>query len=173
MDKILVYGTLNEGLVFAPKENALAQAQKWKAIKTAKTWQDFIDLTSQETFESVIYEILEYLDYEQLYPNYLMGEDLSNYISDLVLPQPEDPFSTDLLPEFDEGEYMPILAQEMMAWIPVDLQEEMGEIVRDEAKSFYYKIDPENENLAIKSFEILGYEIEKNQKLIENAEGIF
>ena len=168
----LIYGTIHNSMVFAPTQVAQNQADIRFAIQRAKTWQDFIDLTSQDTFDNIILEILEYLDYGQLYGQYLMGEDLSTYISDLHLPQPDDDFTTDVLPEFDEGNYFPRLAQEMLALIPTQLVDEMGEVRYDHNDDFFYYLNPENESLIIKSLEVYGYVCTKNQALIEQAEGI-
>lgn len=172
MEKVLVYGIIADGLVFTYKTEAENLAKKWFAIRNAKTWADFIEMTSEETFDDLMLEILEVLGYQDLYPQYLMGEDLSNYITDLVLPQPEDEFSTDLLPGFEAGEHMPVLSQEMMSWIPETLQDEIGVIERHDELDFRFYINPENEELVVASFRIIGFEVEKNQELIEKASGL-
>lgn len=167
----LVYGNINNNLVILPEADALVLSKKWHAIHTAATWQDFIDLTSQEIFEDLILEILETLGHEALFPNYLMGEDLSSYITDLHLPQPEDPFTTSIMPGFEEGEFMPNPAQEIIAWLPDDLQEHLGEIVLDDESGFIYRIDPEQTPLVVASLQAAGYATRLDQALVELACG--
>ncbi len=167
----LVYGVINKNVVIIPEADALALARKWHAIFTATTWQEFIDLTSQETFDDLILEILETLGHEALFPNYLMGEDLSSYITDLYLPLPEDPFTTSILPGFEEGEFMPHPAQEIIAWLPDDLQEHLGEIVLDDNSGFIYRINPDNLPLVIASLQAAAYNTKADQVLVEQASG--
>lgn len=167
----LVYGTINNNMVIVPEADALALARKWEAIHTATTWEEFIALTSRETFDDLILEILETLGHVALFPQYLMGEDLSNYITDLHLPQPEDPFTTSILPGFDEGEFMPNPAQEIIAWLPDDLQEHLGEIVLDDESGFIYRIDPEQTPLVVASLQASGYATRADQLLVEQACG--
>lgn len=172
METTLVYGNIDNNLVFAPESLATDLARKWHAIHHAKTWQDFIDFTSQESFEQLMFEILEALDYEDLYPQYLMGEDLSNYITDLYLPQPEDPFSTDLLPGHAEGNYMPVLAQEIIAWLPEELHDHLGQLELHPIHEFIYKIAPEQAQMVVQTLEAAGFSCKLNQELMEQAHGL-
>ncbi len=168
----LVFGIIDNNLVISPETEAQALARKWYAIRHAKTWQDFIDFTSEEVFHQLVYEILEVLELTDLYPNYLMGEDLSNYISDLHLPQPEDPFTTDVLPGFEEGTYMPIPSQEIISWLPEELQENLGQFDHHPVFEFVYRIDPAHESMVVQSLEAAGFRIKCNQELMEQAFGL-
>jgi hypothetical protein len=170
--EVLIYGQIDNNLIFAPEADTLALARKWYAVKNAKTWQDYIDFTSQDDFEQLIFEVLETLGYSDLFPNYLMGEDLSAYITDLYLPQPDDPFTTSILPGFDEGEYFAIPAQEMLAWLPEELQDNLGQIDRHPVYEFVYRIEPENELMVLQTLEAAGYLCKKNQELMEQAHGL-
>ena len=167
----LVYGIIDGNLVFSPEADAQDLARRWYAIQHAKTWQDFIDFTSEETFNQLIYEILEALELVDLYPNYLMGEDLSNYITDLHLPLPEDAFTTSVLPGFEEGMYMPIPSQEVISWLPEELQENLGQFDHHPVYEFIYRIDPANESMVVQSLEAAGFRVKRNQELMEQAHG--
>lgn len=168
----LIFGILDNNLVLAPEAEVLHQARLWHAIKHAETWQDFIDFTSQEVFDGLMLEILETLGHEALYPQYLMGEDLSSYITDLYLPQPEDPFTTDLLPGFEDGEFMPVFAQEIIAWLPEELHEHLGQIDRHPVHEFVYRIDPNQEEMVVQTLEAAGFLCKRNQELMEQAQGM-
>jgi hypothetical protein len=172
METALVYGIIDNNLVIAPESMAIETAGKWQAIHHAKTWQDFIDFTSQESFDQLMYEILETLDFEDLYPQYLMGEDLSNYITDLHLPQPEDPFDIDVLPGHAEGTYMPVLAQEIIAWLPEELHDHLGHLELHPIHEFIYKIAPEQTQMVVQTLEAAGYTCKLNQRLMEQAHGL-
>lgn len=170
-ENTLVYGEVNNNLIIIPETQAKSWARRWNAIQNAKTWGDFIDLTSQEDFDELIFEILETLGHEALFPQYQMGEDLSLYITDLVLPQAEDPFTTDLLPGYDQGEYMPHPAQEIIAWLPEELQENIGELQLDETAGFIYFIQPEQKELVLSSLQAAGFITRHDEVLVRLASG--
>jgi hypothetical protein len=167
----LVYGILGDNLVIIREEEAIRWARKWEAIQSSETWADFIRLSSQDDFDELILEILEILGHEALYPNYKMGEDLSSYITDLELPQPDDPFTTDVLPGWDEGEYMPLPEQEILAWLPEELHEHLGEMELHPTKEFIYRILPENEKIVVTTLEASGFQIRRDDSLIQKASG--
>lgn len=171
INNTLVYGVVANNLIFIPEEQAKAWARRWYAIQNAKSWGEFIAMTSQEDFDELILEILETLGHEALFPQYQMGEDLSLYITDLVLPQADDPFTTDILPGFDEGEYMPHPAQEIIAWLPDELQENIGELQLDEAAGFIYYIQPENTELVLTSLQAAGFNTRHDEALVRLASG--
>ena len=154
--------------MFAEKEIALEIARKREALNNSKVWSDYITKTSEEDFEALIHDILELLGYEQLFPNYMIGEDLTSYVEELVLPSKEDKVDLDIVPI----DHYPILAQEMMTLIPSELQDEMGRLDRDDDREFYLFIDPEHLEKVLYSMQLLGYELEENQTLIEKAEGL-
>jgi hypothetical protein len=168
----LVYGEINNNLIFIPEEEALRSQKIWHAINNANTWQDFIDLTSEEEFDQIVFEILEFLDHGNLFAEYKMGQDLSTYVEGLHLPQPDDLFTTEVLPGFEEGEFMPRADQEIIGWLPEEMLENIGEIKTSEEGIFYYKIEPKHIELVIQTFDAAGFKCIPNQKLIEAAEGI-
>lgn len=167
-----IYGILGNNLILIPEEEALFLTNFRKAVATAHTWEDFITATSEEVFNNVIYDILEYLDFAALYPQYLAGEDLTNYVSDLELPRPNDLFSSELLPGYAENEYLPVPLQEMIAWIPQEWMDLIGEIQEDAALGFKYYINPEHELLVQQTFESKGFSLTRNDDLVKLASGI-
>jgi hypothetical protein len=169
--KELVYGILQDNVVIAPKTHAIQFAAITDAIPRSRTWSDFIRLTSQETYEEVMYRILETLEYEQLFPHFLMGESLSNYVPGLELPQPDDLFSVDLLPGFEDREFFPRFEEEILSWLPEEIFQEMGKVEELENDTFRYRIDPESIHLVIQSLESLGFSMEENASLILKAQG--
>jgi hypothetical protein len=169
IDNVLVYGVFEGGLIYIQEEEAIKQAATRRALIESETWADFIDIASEDVFLDLIYEILETLGHQALYPQYLMGEDLRNYITDLYLPQPEDPFTTDIIPGFDDGTYLPHPAQEMIAWLPEDLVDEIGEIQIHDKLQFVYHIKPEMEELMLITLGSLGYTVKRNQELVDQA----
>jgi hypothetical protein len=88
------------------------------------------------------------------------------------LPQPEDPFTTDLLPGFEEGEFMPVFAQEIIAWLPEELHEHLGQIDRHPVHEFVYRIDPNQEDMVVQTLEAAGFVCKRNQELMEQAQGV-
>jgi hypothetical protein len=169
--KELVYGIIQDNVVFANKHQAIQYASITDAIPRSKNWADFIRLTSQETYEEVMYRILEVLEYEQLFPHFLMGESLSNYVPGLALPLPDDEFSVELLPGFEDGEFFPRFEEEIISWLPEDIFLEMGKVEEMENDAFRYRILPDSLPLVIQSLEALGFSVEENTQLILKAQG--
>lgn len=165
----LVYGVADNNLIIATEQMANECANLWYAIEHAQTFADFIEMTSRETFEYLVLDILTVLGHEALFPQYLAGEDLSNYITDLHLPMPEDAFSVDLLPGYEEGEFVPNLQQEILAWLPEEMMSAFGEIEYDDRFGFRYLIKPEKEQLVVASLRALGFNINSNLLLIKKA----
>lgn len=168
---VLIWGIIDKSLVYIPEEEAERLAAIWEAINKSETWADFIRIAGEEEFDQLMLDILEALGHEALYLPYKMGEDLRSYVTDLYLPQPEDPFTTEVIPGFEEGEYLPIPAQEMVSWIPEELFDEMGEVRLHEDYGFIYYINPENQPLVDASLAAGGYHIRHDQSLVERASG--
>jgi hypothetical protein len=169
--KELVYGIIEDNVVIAFKHQAIQYASISDAIPRSKNWADFIRLTSQETYEEVMYRILEVLEYDQLFPHFLMGESLSNYVPGLVLPLPEDEFSVELLPGFEDGDFFPRFEEEILSWLPEEIFQEMGKVEELENDAFRYRIMPDSIQLVIQSFESLGFSVEEDTSLILKAQG--
>lgn len=169
--KELVYGIIQDNLVIASKHQAIQYASIHDAIPRSKTWEDFIRLTSMETYEELMHRILETLELEQLFPHFLMGESLSAYVPGLELPQPSDEFSVELLPGFEDGDFFPRFEEEILSWLPEEIFQEMGKVEELENDSFRYRIDPSSIHLVIQSLESLGFSMEENMPLILKAQG--
>lgn len=169
--KELVYGIIQDNVVIASKEQAIQYASILDALPRSQTWADFIRLTSQETYEEIMFRILENLEYDQLFPHFLMGENLSNYVPGLELPQPNDLFSVELLPGYEDGDFFPRFEEEILSWLPEEIFQEMGKVEELENDAFRYRIDPESIHLVIQSLESLGFSLEENAPLILKAGG--
>ena len=163
----LILGTHNKSLVLVNENTAIRHSAFHLAAQTANTWADFIDMTSEEEFYGIIRAILEVLEVEELFQNYLNGEDLSTYVDGLVLPLPNDEFDASIIPDYEEGEYLPNLAEEMIGWLPEEIFDNIGETKTDEEGNIYYYINPEHKELVISTFQAKGLIVEENEQLIK------
>lgn len=103
----LVYQAQPDGsVVFAPEHRALWVAAIWAAIDSAATWADLAARLPGHELEQVLW-----MGFDQ------QGE---------CRPEPADPFSTDVLPGFCDGDYPPWLATEMAACLSTEFCETFG-----------------------------------------------
>jgi hypothetical protein len=67
---------------------------------------------------------------------------------------------------------MPVFAQEMIAWLPEDLQEHLGQIDRHPIHEFIYRIEPDKAEMVVQTLAAAGFEVKLNQELMEQAHGL-
>lgn len=101
----LVYGLYDEdSLVFIPQQRAHELAQLRQAIESAKTWGEFKESVAEGDYMRAI-ELIR-----------LANED------DDFTPTTATPFDPEDIPGFADFEWPPFPAQDMLDWVPADIQ---------------------------------------------------
>lgn len=114
MEKKIVYGMTNLGLLFIPETRANELADSNKALLTAKTWGEFKALVSQEMYEF-------YLVYSYHYEGPREPEDGDYTPFDIA---PETPFTPNDVVMYDVLPAHPEI--EMSEWMPEEIQAKFG-----------------------------------------------
>jgi len=151
-EKDLVYGTLpNDILVFMPQQEALEKARVWQALNTAKTWGAFKDAIPDRFYEEVL-ELLEMVNEESE-------------------PDAEAPFDAEMIPGHADGDWPSWPLQEMLDWMPTDVQQRFGERVNTMMLGYMLRLQAADETEIVAAMEAHGYSCTRNDTLIRNANG--
>jgi hypothetical protein len=109
----------NNGLVVAPPEIAKRVHQIHEAISNAETWRQFNDLMPKDEYA----KIDRRLDQR---------------------PQPTSPFSADMIPGWEEGDYPEWLQQSLDCYLPAAILENFGKLCSSVSNGSYWYIDEAN-----------------------------
>jgi hypothetical protein len=149
-DLEIVYGEIYESLAFIPKKRALELAQIHYALQHSKTWGEFKSRVPQRVYDS----IMQYFRMD--------GE-----------PTPEDvePFSSEKVPGYLDGDFPGWPAQEMLAWVPEAIQEEYGSVESSAFGEPCFEFDPGMELEIVSALQEMSYRCNKDEKLVREACG--
>ena len=150
--KVFVFGKVEEYLVFMPKEEAARLAHLWESVQVAKTWGELRKLLSGPAVE----EITE---------SYAGGDCDPDDMTDAAR------FDFELIGGFSDGDWPDWPAQGALDWVPKDIQERYGEVVDSVHNGLFLRLDSAKEKDIVKTFEEMGYVIEKNESLVRTASG--
>jgi hypothetical protein len=123
----------NNGLVFAPPEEAEYIAKIHSSISTSGTWKEFKSSMPAEEYQQIIDEIHE-----------LYGDDE---------PEPDAPFSGDMIPGWVDGDYPAWLQQDMGQFLPPKILERYATKKITAVNGYYWDIAPESINSIINDLE--------------------
>lgn len=143
----VVYYPISDGLVFLKRGDALERAVLWKALNTARTWEGFRSMVSEENYEEAVKRVKENWTY----------------------PAPNDVFDTGQIDGYSDGDWP---AQEMIDWISEDVQKRFGGIA-DSVHSGEFLCLPTGEARGIvQTMHGHGHRCEEDEELIERAHGM-
>ena len=160
VEKTIIYGITNLGLLFVPEIRAKELAESNKALLTAKTWGEFKSLVSTELY-------VFYLTKSSYYEGPYEPED-GDY-TPYNIP-PETPFTPNDVLTYEELPANPEI--EMTEWMPEEIQQKFGRKMR------YYAMDmnvPRGEILVLEEkqmdeivaeLEKLGYICQRDDDLL-------
>jgi hypothetical protein len=164
VEKTIIYGKTNLGLLFVPESRAKELAESNKALLTAKTWGEFKALVSLEMY---VFYACNSDHYEGPFDPIFDPEDEDYNFYDI--PQetpftPNDVVTYDVLPAYPEIE--------MSEWMPEEIQVKYGRKTRYSAMDMNV---PDGDILVLKEkqtdeivteLEILGYECHRDDDLL-------
>lgn len=148
----LVYGyrqDLAEGLVFMPEDRARELEKIWAAVNEAKTWGEF-----QARVPDAYAAILERWQEDE--------EDA---------PSAGKPFEASRIPGLDDGDWPGWPAQEMLDWLPEDIQERYGRVEVSVLNGDYLELPPSQAGEIAAALEAQGYRCREDQELVRRACG--
>lgn len=151
----IVYSARTGQLILIPKARALELAGIHHALKIAQTWGEFKSLIPAHIYEEVV---------EMMRDDFDEGEEI-------VEPAPESPFAPEAVPGYGDGDFPGWPAQEMLDWMPEDIQEQFGEVRTSVLSGDFLEIAPAHEREVVAALEARGYHCVADVALIEKTYG--
>ena len=147
----LVYSRLNDDeLVLIPEDQALELAEVQEAIRRAATWGELKSLLPRRRWLQIV-----------------QGYDEA----DEPLPADAESFDVDKLPGYADGDWPEWPAQEMLRWMPKEIQERFGDVGASMVSGDSLLIDPASEIDVVAALEKAGYICRRDDKLVALASG--
>jgi hypothetical protein len=154
--KTLVYGVFQaDELAFIPKQQALDLAQLWRALDSAQTWADFKRMVPDHVYAGVVE---------------LIQDSPGSTLSDAG-PDPQAPFDRDDIPGHADGDWPPFPPQQMLDWVPQEIQARYGRTITTVFNGDYLCFAANDAADIVRALEQHGYTCEPNENLVKDATG--
>lgn len=152
----LVYGEAAEKLVFIPKGTAEELAYLWGALGRSRTWGEFRRML--EAFPPLLTELLEH------YSVYYEDEPY-------VIPAGDEPFNPDDIPCHADGDWPAWPAQDMLDWMPAELQKLWGRVEWSTLNGPYLELNTRDEEAVVAALIQRGYTCVRDDGTVQRASG--
>lgn len=146
----LVYGAPYDDLIFMPRERAQYLAAIHHALGTASTWGEFLRLLPEAARVEV----------EQWFTE-----------DELERPADGHQFDRDDVPGVADGDWPGWPAQEMLSWVPKDIQQQYGRIAASAISGDSLALDASQMNAIIGALEAHGFVCTQDDDLVRRAAG--
>lgn len=179
--KDLIYGERGGALVFMPRHLAVELKSLWDALHSSKTWGELKRRIGVERYAEILTPY-----FENFYDNLNSDTDLTREqamerfeslknqkeieIGDRA-PDGSDAFNIGMVHGLDDGDWPEWPAQEMLNWVPHEIQSRFGHVATSVFNGDFLKFEVAREAAIVDAFHSLGYHCEKNQALIDQASG--
>jgi hypothetical protein len=140
-------------LVFAPPKRALFVDQLRRAIEESRTWGEFRRRMPAGEYQRLYKEIFS------------TDPDVIAEAEDAREPADEEPFTSDRVPGFSDGDYPPWLAPEQDSYLPSELLRELATRADTFLNGSFWRLDPKNVALIVERLSVLGYRVERREDL--------
>jgi hypothetical protein len=152
----LIYGVFQaEEVAFIPRRRALELALVWRALDSAQTWGDFKRIVPAHIYEEVVEALKE--------SSVISASDRE--------PDADAPFYRDDIPGHADGDWPPYPPQQMLDWVPQDIQTTYGKIVTTPFNGDYLYFPAGETAKVLAALAAYGYTFELNENLVKDASG--
>jgi hypothetical protein len=145
-----VYGAPFDDLIFIPRERAQHLVAIHHALGTASTWGEFLRLLPQDARAEV----------EQWFTE-----------DELERPADDQPFDRDNVPGVSDGDWPGWPAQEMLSWVPKNIQQQYGRTAASAISGDSLALDASQMNAIIGALEAHGFSCTRDDDLVRRAAG--
>lgn len=152
----LVYGDLAGQLVFIPKDTAERLAYLWRALGWADTWGEFLRML--EACPALL---------DQFAAHWQECCDTDSP----AFPPADSPFDPEQIPGHVDGDWPAWPAQDMLRWMPWDLQKAWGRRVASNFNGDFLELDGGDESALVASLTQRGFCCVKDSELVRRACG--
>ena len=157
----LVYGDVQDGLVFVDEEEAHDLARLHRALERAKTWGEFRAQAPPRWYEAAVERLREQVLDE--------GEDDEDDAHEE--PSPEQGFDAEEIPGHLEGDWPGFPHMSMEYWVPGEVQDRFGSMVPTAISGDFLQLSPEHEDEIVSAMRRHGYECVRDDDLVWKASG--
>jgi hypothetical protein len=155
----LVYGELNDNLVFLPMSKALALYGLQMAMSSSETWGELKLAVPSDLYRGLVLRYCEGMEVDEDDPELEDGE-----------PRPDS--SLDFFEGLmTDGDFPDWPEQDALAWMPKDIQKQFGETTGSVLNGDYLELAPKHEAAIVAALSAHGYECKRDDELIRNAKG--
>jgi hypothetical protein len=144
---VLVYRVTpyNGGLVFAPKDVAVAVDKLHRALKHARTWGEFRNMLPGDEYSRIVRASFDHLGERR--------------------PKSTDTFSPDQVAGWSDGDYPEWLQGDMDRYLPHAVLKEFGARQDTLVSGSFWMIPPENAEPMIATMKAMGFGVESGRAL--------
>jgi hypothetical protein len=147
---VVCFGDLDQDQsVFLPQTQARALAQLRTALVTASTWEELHSLVPASAWSDVV-------------ERYSWGDEP---------PLAEGPFESSQISGFEDGDWPAWPAQEMLGWMPKEIQERFGTRETSNFNGDFLAIAPARAAEVAQALDALGFSCVRDDALIQTASG--
>jgi hypothetical protein len=144
----VVYGVVQDSLVFIPVDDAEELANVHHALNVSTTWGEFRTSVPSDVYD----EVLELI----------WGDE----------PDGGAPFSACDIPAVSDGDWPAWPAQEMLRWVPNEIQEQFGRVESSMHNGEFLTFDIRRQAQIVAAFERNGCECRNDEVLVNRACGV-
>jgi hypothetical protein len=149
--KSLVYGKSANQLLFIPERRAQYLAKVKAAIFGAKTWAELERLAPRKAYREIRRGNRES---GQLEPHEMRGDAR---------------FDWETMTDVYDGDYPGWPAQEMLDWMPADIQRDFGRVTSSAISGFCLLLELEDEEAILQQLKHAGFRCRRDDVLVEGA----
>jgi hypothetical protein len=147
----VVYGTIGDDLVFIPEPRARFLAKVWHALLTSNTWGALKKRAPRTAYD----EIREH-NADALEPSEMRPTAVFDYYEMTGVPS---------------GDYPGFPRQEMLAWLPEDIQLDFGHAGTTALTGEFLRLNPDDATAILRRLQQAGFRCRRNQRLMDQAHG--
>jgi len=151
---VLVYGERAGQLIFVPTPLAQRLTTLRQAIQSASTWGELKELLPQDNYQEIASMLTEWCELEETFQ-----------------PEGGEPFEGSKIPGYDDGDWPEWPAQEMLSWMPQELQQSYGTVKDSIFNGEFLEIEAEQKQALVADLEALGYKCVEDDQAIAKAHG--
>jgi len=150
----LIFGERAQQLIFIPVSLIQRLVRLQEALQSASTWGEFKELLSSRDYQEIVVMLTEWCELEEPFQ-----------------PDPEELFESDQIPGYADGDWPEWPAQEMLDWMPEELQQRYGTVKDSIFNGTFLEIKPEQKQAIVADLEALGYTCVEDDQTIAKAHG--
>ncbi len=177
----LVYGEIDDYLVFIMTTDAEKLSDCHKAVWTSKTWGQLRSRVTRHDYNELLAPMDEAIGFFAFYRDWRVGKPRISrarareaYMGLPIgerLPEDSDPFDVEQVPWVLEGHWPDWPAQAMLEWVPRNVREQYGTEECSTVNGEFLTFACNDERKVVAEFRRAGYRCVRDDELVQRASG--